>query len=127
MRMNRGFLFVVSLALALHAEAADQREVAGLSDLPPAAQSTISAALGRDLKAYAVRKESNSLRADNNQQHLVSDFTATGVNVHSGPAMWRMKLERYGYGKAPLTSVPRAIPEADGNRSEERRVGKECQ
>jgi hypothetical protein len=120
MRMSRGFLFAVSLALALHAEGADQRRVAGLSDLPPAAQSTISAALGRNLTAYAIHRKPGGLRAGNDQQHLLSDFTATEVDVHSGPAIWRMKLERYGYGTA-LKPVGRAVPEGEGNRVRYRR------
>lgn len=120
MRMSRRFLFAVSLALAWHAEAADQRTIAGLSDLPTAAQSTISAALGRDLAAYAIHQEPNGLRARNDQQHLLCDFTAAEVNVRSGPGTWRMKLERYGYGTA-LTPVASAVPERDGNQVRYRR------
>lgn len=121
MRMIRAFVFGVCTALALAAAASDQhgttqqRSTRGLSDLPAAAQSTISAALGQRITAYAVRGQPGGLQADNTQQHLRSHFTAREIEVRSGSADWRMRLERYGYGK-DLEPLTEADPEAAGNR-----------
>jgi hypothetical protein len=116
MRMSRVFLFGVFAALSLTAAASDQRAMTGgLSDLPPAAQSTISASLGHRITAFAVRKEAAGLQASNTQQHLLTNFAARDIEVHSGSAVWRMQLAGYGYGPA-LTPVVKAVPEAEGNR-----------
>ena len=131
MRMMRAFVFGVCTALALIAAASDrhgsteersaeQRSTQGLSDLPQAAQSMISAALGQRITAYAVRKQSGGLQADNTEQHLRSHFAAREIEVHSGSADWRIKLERFGYG-ANLKPLARAVPEAIGNRVEYQR------
>jgi hypothetical protein len=117
LRMIRVFGFGVFAALALTAAASDQH---GLSDLPPAAQSTISAALGNRMTEYAVRKKPNGFQADNTHQHLLSTFTTGEIAVRSGSAEWCMKLERYGYGAA-LTPVAKAVPKAEGNRVEYKR------
>jgi FG-GAP repeat protein/IPT/TIG domain-containing protein len=121
MRMNSVFVFGVLAALTSTAAASSQHgTTGGLSDLPQAAQSTISAALGRDMTAYAVRKEPGGLQTENTQQHLVSTFTASELEVCSGLAIWRMNLTGYGYGTA-LTPVATAVPEAEGNRVQYRR------
>src|SRR5271156_4411974 len=102
MRMSHVFAFLLFAVVTSMAAASDQRGgTGGLSDLPAAAQSPISAALGRRTKAYAVRKEPRGLQAGNREQHLLSNFTASEVEVRSGPATWGLKLEGYGYGAAP--------------------------
>ena len=114
MRMSRAFLF--SVFFTLTAAASNQRgTAAGLSDLPQAAQARISAALGRQMAAYSVRKVPGGLQADNTQQHLLSNFTAREIEVRSGSAKWLIKLERYGYGTA-LKPLTEATPEGEGNR-----------
>src|ERR1700691_4838362 len=121
MRMNSVFVFGVLAALTSTAAASGQHgTTGGLSDLPQAAQSTISAALGRDMTGYAVRIEPGGLQTENTQQHLVSTFTASELEVRSGLAIWRMNLTGYGYGTA-LTPVATAVPEAEGNRVQYRR------
>jgi hypothetical protein len=121
MWMSRGLLLALFAVVTAMAAASDQHRPAhGLLDLPPAAQSAISATLGHGLTAYAVRKEPAGLQADNTQQHLLSTFTAKEVEVRSGAAMLRMKLEAYGYGAA-LMPVAQAIPEAEANRVQYRR------
>jgi len=121
MRMSRSLLFALFAAVIATAATSDQHNAArGLSNLPPAAQSAISATLGHGLAAYAVRREPAGLQADNAQQHLLSKFTAKEVEVRSGLAVWRMNLEGYGYG-TELTPVAQVIPEADANRVQYRR------
>jgi hypothetical protein len=121
MRIGRVFAFLLFAALTLTAAASDQHiAVRGLSDLPQAAQSSVSAVLGRRITAYTVRKEPSGLQAANSRQHLVSNFTASEVEMRSGLATWRMKLEGYGYGAA-LLPVAAAVPEAEGNRVQYRR------
>lgn len=81
-----------------------------LSSLPLEAQSTISAALGRDIPSYQARAWRGGIEADNARQKLVSNFTSQGVEVHSGHQRWRIALRGYGYGdilKPPHTASPR--------------------
>jgi FG-GAP repeat len=88
----------------------------GLSSLPAAAQSPISAALGRDEPAYSVL----SLHARNPAQQLRVAFSPRGVTVASGEARLGMALTAYGYASAlkPLASI---APRASGNRVSYRR------
>jgi hypothetical protein len=121
MGMSRIFVSGMFAGLTLMAAASDQHgTTAKWSDLPPAAQSAISAALGRDITAYTVHKGPGGLRTDNTPQHLRSRFTSSGVEMSSGPATWGMKLEAYGYGSA-LAPVAAGVPEGKGNRVEYRR------
>jgi hypothetical protein len=84
--------------------------LSGLSRLPLEAQSTISAALGRDIPSYQARAWRGGIEADNARQKLVSNFSSQGVEVHSGHQRWRIALRGYGYGdilKPPPTASPR--------------------
>ena len=84
--------------------------LSGLSSLPMEAQSTISAALGRDIPSYQARAWRGGIEADNARQKLVSNFTSQGVEVHSGHQRWRIALRGYGYGgilRPPHTASPR--------------------
>jgi hypothetical protein len=83
----------------------------GLSSLPAAAQSPISAALGRDEPAYGVL----GLHARNPAQRLHVAFSRRGVTVASAEARLGMALTAYGYASA-LKPLPASTPHASGNR-----------
>jgi len=97
-----GQFFVITLFCfsTIHIAASDAKATKDLSTLPAAAQSTISAALGRDLPDYHVRTTSHGLEASNSHGALTTHFTATGVQVTSGTLRWAMTLRGYGYGDA---------------------------
>jgi hypothetical protein len=88
----------------------------GLSSLPAAAQSPISAALGRDEPAYRVLH----LHARNPAQQLRVAFSRRGVTVASGAARLGMALTAYGYASA-LKPLPSIAPRASANRVSYRR------
>jgi hypothetical protein len=104
------------LALSLYATASDQNRNS-LASLPPAAQSSISAALGRDLPSYRVRAHAAALEAENAQQRMTADFTSTGVEVHTSNTTWKLALRGYGRG-GEIQPVDNAAPQARGNRVE---------
>ncbi len=111
------------LALSLRATAADQNRNS-LASLPADAQSSISAALGRDLPGYRVRARGARLEAENAQQRLTADFTSTGVAVHTSNTTWKMALRGYGRGSdvQPVDmDKDKAAPQARGNRVEYQR------
>ncbi|MGH9431879.1 MAG: FG-GAP repeat protein [Terriglobia bacterium] len=97
-----------------------QPAAAGLSRLPLGAQSSISAALGRDVPGYQVRTERGRLEAGNARQKLAVDFTPEGVQVRSGSQLWRITLRGYGYGTT-VKAAGAVIPRASLNRVEYRR------
>jgi hypothetical protein len=90
---------------------------ADLASLPPGAQSSISATLGRDISSYQSRPQSSGVRAENAGHKLAADFTSTGVVIHNGSSRWRLSLRSYGYGNA-LKPIQSAIPQANSNRVE---------
>jgi FG-GAP repeat len=83
----------------------------GLTSLPLAAQSPVSAALGHDQPAYRV----TALKALNPAQHLRAGFSRGGVTVASGKARLGIALSAYGYANA-LHPGGFAAPRADANR-----------
>jgi hypothetical protein len=89
----------------------------GLSSLPAAAQSPISAALGHDEPAYGVL----GLHARNPDQRLRVAFSRRGVTVASGEARLGMALTAYGYASALKPLAPIIAPHASGNRVSYRR------
>jgi FG-GAP repeat protein len=89
----------------------------GLSSLPAAAQSPISAALGRDEPAYGVL----GLHARNPAQRLRVAFSRRGVTVADGEARLGMVLTAYGYASALKPLAPSIAPRASGNRVSYRR------
>src|SRR5579872_2608100 len=97
-----------------------QRAALDMSNLPPEAQSRISATLGRDDPNYAVRVQDGRTQAKNVHQSFTAEFTSDGVAVRAGAAHWRMALSAYGYGSA-LKAVEHANPRTDSNRVEYRR------
>ncbi len=93
---------------------------AGLTSLPPAAQSGISAKLGRDLPGYQARAWRGRVEVANAPHKLAVDFTAQGLELRRGSQLWKIALSGYGHGD-DLRIVRPAAPRADGNRVEYRR------
>jgi hypothetical protein len=93
---------------------------AGLASLPREAQSSVSAALGRDRSDYQARAHGEGFRAENVRHNLAADFTSAGVEVRSGNGLWKLALHSYGYGNT-LKPVGAAAPRVDRNRVEYRR------
>jgi uncharacterized protein (DUF2345 family) len=96
-----------------------------LSSLPQEAQSSISAALGRDLPGYEARAKRGQIEVGNPGQKLAVNFSAHGVAVRrasrsSGKQLWKIALRAYGYGDA-LKQVHAVSPTAKFNRVEYRR------
>ena len=101
----------------------DQREAsASLSSLPAEAQASISAALGRDQRAYHAKEQGEGWRLANPKHGLRADFTARGMEVQTGTARFGLRLTGLGRG-ARLQAVAAGTPEAKANRVEYRRGG----
>jgi len=79
--------------------------------LPAAAQSPVSAALGRDERAYRVA----GLHALNPAQRLRIGFSPAGVTIASGEARLGITLAAYGYASA-LRPVGSVTPRSSANR-----------
>ena len=92
----------------------------GLTGLPLEAQSSISRLLGHDLPGYQARAQDEGFAAENARHKLAADFTPSGVELRSGPALWKLALRSYGYDKA-LQPVPAVVPRGSSNRVEYRR------
>src|SRR5271169_6497772 len=136
--MNRSSVFLIALLAGFVPVVADAQATAAgqeftsatthdgshrqltLSNLCVEAQSSISAALGRDIRGYQAHAQKASFQAENARHKLVVNFTTEGVAVHSGSALWSVALEGYGYGNA-LKTVDSVAPRADFNRVEYRR------
>src|SRR5208337_418610 len=58
-----------------------QGTIATLASLPPEAQSSISAALGRDLPGYQTRARRGSVETSNSRQKLALSFTDRAVEL----------------------------------------------
>jgi len=109
-------VFVLALSTFINASGVSSDGVS----LPPAAQFSISQALGQDNSAYYVRAGSQGLEAENPRHHLLADFSSVGASIRSGGARWGLALYAYGRGEA-LRPVDAATPRADANRIEYRR------
>jgi hypothetical protein len=90
----------------------------GLSSLP--VQASISAALGRDQRAYHAKLEGRAWRLENGKHGLRADFTTRGVEVRSDAARFGLRLTGLGRG-ARLEAVATSKPEAKSNRIDYRR------
>jgi len=116
-----GSSFFLALSLGVTAFAASNQNRDGLASLPVDAQSSISAALGRDLPSYSVRTRGAALEAENAQQKLTADFTSTGVAFHTSNAtsheIWKLALRGYGRG-GNVQPVNEAAPQTSANRVE---------
>jgi hypothetical protein len=120
MKLTRQFLVITLLCFStMYVAASGAKATKDLSTLPAAAQSSISAALGRDLPDYQVRTTSTGLEATNSHGTLTTHFTAAGVQVTSGTLNWTMTLRGFGYGDA-IKAVAKASPQANQNRVEYR-------
>ena len=92
----------------------------GVSSLPIQAQASISAALGRDQRAYHAKREGRAWRLENRKHGLRADFIYGGVEVRSGAARFGLRLAGLGRG-ARLEAVAASKPEATANRINYRR------
>ncbi len=119
MRSVRAIFFVFAVFLELSLTVWADPRGASFASLPAAAQASISAALGRDIRDYRVQVQAASLHAENPKQKLAADFTSAGAEVHGGGVGWRMKLRGYGYGDA-IRAIEAVAPQADFNRVEYR-------
>ena len=123
-------VLLIALPLGVHYAAAGTRPSErlveqgapppGLSSLPIQAQASISAALGRDQRAYHAKREGRAWRLENSKHGLRADFTTGGVEVQSGAARFGLRLTGLGRG-ARLEAVAAAKPEAKSNRIDYRR------
>lgn len=94
----------------------------GLSTIPEAAESSISAALGKEDARYRVHAAGAEFRVQNAAQSLGADFTAQGVEVRNKSGRWHFALRGYGYGDE-LRSLQGTAPQSVANRVEYRRGG----
>ena len=92
----------------------------GLSNLPPGAESGVSAAVGHDTPGFAARPEAQGFSVTNPKDHLTAGFTAAGVDVRKAGGFWRMTWLGYGYGNSS-EAAGLVAPQASANRVEYRR------
>ena len=90
-----------------------------INALPAAAQTRISAALGRDQQAYHSRRSARGLRMENSRRGLAAEFSTSGVDFVRGGNRWGMALTEVGCGNK-LDAVKRVTPSASANRVEYR-------
>ena len=107
------------LALSLLASAANRQASDKISTLPVAAQPSISAVLGRDIRDYHVQAADGGFSATNPHQNLAARFAPGGVEVRHGRSRWAMTLLGWGYGDA-IAKLDAATPQASSNRVEYR-------
>jgi trimeric autotransporter adhesin len=88
-----------------------------LSSLPAAAQSSISASIGRDFSEYLVQSNAGELSVTNQGLHY--RFNAQGLKVSNDKMAWGLALRAYGYCD-DLRLLPAVAPRAAGNRVEYR-------
>jgi hypothetical protein len=88
--------------------------------LPSAAQSRVSAALGREASSYRVEKFGIGFHAKNVPQKLTADFDVEGVNLNPATGHWKMSLLGYGYGEG-IHNADLVVPQAKLNCVEYRR------
>lgn len=90
------------------------------SALPALAQPRISAAIGRDQRAYRAHQEPNGIQMTNPSNRLSATFGRTGTTFIAGPNHWTMTLKGYGYGRK-LRLASAVAPHANANRVEYQR------
>src|SRR5579872_345735 len=116
---SRTRLFLLLLSIASFAGAAN-RPASSAEGLPPAAQTSLSAALGSKDSRYQVHRTKSGLEADSPTQKLSAYFTPRGAELRCGDLRWNLSLLDYGRGKS-LQPVHQAAPHAIGNRVEYQR------
>jgi trimeric autotransporter adhesin len=114
------FVSIVCAVWCVSALASDRSGTSDWSKLPAAAQTRVSAALGREAADYYARPVSGGYETGGSRQEMSARFTAAGVEVSHGSARWGMALRGYGHGDV-LENVRAAAPRASKNRVEYRR------
>jgi trimeric autotransporter adhesin len=110
------FIFTMSWC----ARASGQAEGTTVRSLPASAQSNISAAVARGNPAYYAHAVGADFIVDNPAQKIRAHFSASGIQVRSASAVWKLALSGYGYGDT-LVAAQTATPSASENRVEYRR------
>ena len=96
------------------------RAVSDAAVVPLAAQLAVSRGLGREDRAYWVRRARGGLRANNPGQRLTGRFRRDGVLVSTGSTSVRISLSGLGRGER-LSPVTGARPTANRDRVSYRR------
>ena len=86
-----------------------------LADLPVAAQSAISAAIGRDQVDYQAAAGAEGFQFTNPANGFTAQVQAGALQVSAGPDTWDMSLAGLGYGGA-VQAVGTAKTSTNGNR-----------
>ena len=89
-----------------------------LTDLPQAAQYTVSAQFGRDDSAYHLDAHAAVPQARNPRQGLTARFGPTEFQVHAGEIEWHLTLAGWGRKEAWQAPSADAAPHLDVNRVE---------
>jgi len=110
-------VLLLASTFPLDAAVLGTRATTQISALPMPAQSSISAALGRDLISYWISAGPAGLLASNARQSLAMDFNTRGVYVRAGNMGWGLNLHAYGYGTR-LCKFEEVVPQANLNSVE---------
>ena len=118
-KMSKCWFFAGMLVsvLSAHGSAMAQSTTTLLSNLPIAAQSSVSAAIGSYIPAYYVHPARDGFDAVNPSHRLTTYFTARGIEALSAGTGWRMTLRGYGYGR-DLDNAEVVSPRVNLNRVE---------
>jgi len=103
------------LALLAPSTGTHAYQQSALADLPLAAQSLVSATLGRDDAAYQFQSTNAGYRASNAMHTWQADFSNLGMQIQSQDSRWTFALQSIGYGDA-LAPVRPVAPTAHANR-----------
>ena len=118
-RMAKFIATLGSLALSLSAEAATRPGRQDVSTLPPVAQATISAAVGKNNSSYYAKPSKQGFQLHSASQKLWLDFTRREATLRADGFAWNMALAAYGRG-LDLAPAPQVEPRASRNRVEYR-------
>jgi hypothetical protein len=92
------------------------------AEIPAAAQSVVSATLGRADEAYRAKSSGQGYATANPATHMAAQYAADGVKIRFQNADLDLEFQGWGYGKADVKQ-DRAdvVPFVDANRVEYRR------
>ena len=116
---NRRLIVTLFFLLTVPALATAMGQRSQLSNLPVAAQASVSAKLGKNSPAYFVQRSGSKLIARNPYQNLQTDFSDDGVTVSHDDSRIGITVRAYGYGDA-LVPVSANAPFVNLNRIEYR-------
>jgi len=128
MLLGSAFLFVDSRVSAMDktvaadgkSEVRSQPARSAARDLPVEAESSVSAAMGREDYSYKISARAGYAKAENAQNHMSTVFRTDGVHICAGAARLEVRFAGYGYGDT--APAARAVaPHASLNRVEYRR------